>query len=299
MAKKESKPNPLIGKVTISTGPVSTPYRVAKGNRMLLGGTANLELVKKYLKNQKLSPIETKEGKALMTIWVSNFEEADLSAHVELKIGFLVSRTALKALKPHPLGILKLLSSEPKVAIYNFQTWNDIDSAVAYNKEHLGLNAVICDGVVQRDENKEIKKFVFSEFKTGEIIFEGQVSEMPKTLSSINWQLVRLMGFKEAFKFISKFWLKTRSINPIGEKIQDNQVAETFTSSEKSILHLFDDKTDSIKFAKIINPALDFQPQFFQHMNDIKFVYLDPKEWITEKRKGRFSRKGFGRRPLI
>lgn len=296
MAKKEEKPNPLIGKIKLSTGTVSTPYRVSDGNCLLIGGTIDLEFVKERLKDQNIVPVETKDGKALMVIWVCDFQEADLGPHVELQYSYLVSKNPLTALKPHPFGILKLIANEPKIALFCDRLWNDTDPVLAYNQEHLGLKANICNGAVTRDEKKRIKNFIFTNLETGNLIFEGQVREQTKNLINTNLQLIRLMGIKNAFKFATKFWIQSKVINPIGEIHKQNMAAETFLHSKSAVVQAFDKNTDNIKFGEgpIIN--LNFQPQFIEHMNKIKFVYLDPKEWKLPKRKSRFSYKGFGPR---
>ncbi len=289
MAKKEVKPNPLIGQVKLSTGTVSTPYRVSDGNCLIIGGTADLFAVKERLKGQAVYPIETKDGKALMLVWVCDFQEADLGPHVELQFSILVSRSPLTALKPHPFGIIKLIANEPKVGLYVDQIWNDTKPVIAYNNEYLGLNAQLCNGAISRDEEKGIKKFIFTDLDSGKTLLEGQVSEDKKNLSQTNIKLIRLMGIKNAFKFATRFWIKAKSINPIGDVHPENLAAETYLHAESVVVQSFDPNLDDLKIGDRTVNKLGFEPQFLEHLSKIKFVYLDPKKWEKEKKKSRFS----------
>ncbi|MBT3241122.1 MAG: hypothetical protein HON98_09285 [Chloroflexi bacterium] len=289
MAKKEAKPNPLIGQVQLSTGTASTPYRVSDGNCLIIGGTADLSVVKERLDGQAVYPIETKDGKALMLIKLCDFQEADLGPHVELQYSYLVSRSPLTALKPHPFGILKIIANEPKVGLYADQVWNDTEPVIAYNNEYLGLNAHLCNGAISRDEEKGTKKFIFTDLDTGESLLEGEVSESPKNLTQTTIKLIRLMGIKNAFKFATRFWIKAKVINPIGKVHPENWAAETFLHAESVVVQPFDPNLDKIKFGNPSDIKLNFEPQFIEHMNKIKFVHLEPKIWEKEKKKSRFS----------
>ncbi|GJM40670.1 MAG: hypothetical protein DHS20C20_09520 [Ardenticatenaceae bacterium] len=132
---------PLSGTATISVGDVPTPYHVYDGSGVLIGGTANLANVKQLLKNESVFPIETEGGKALLGIWVVDFTDASLGPHNELQFSILVAHQPLPPVPDHPLALVKALFANDKARMFCYRLWNAGETAVAYNRELLGLNA--------------------------------------------------------------------------------------------------------------------------------------------------------------
>lgn len=132
---------PLDGQVQISTGVVSTPYYIYNGFGLFVGGTCDLGKTQALLKNEVLQPVQTSSGEALMGIWICNFSEASLGPHHELQFSIFVSERKLAPVSPHPLGVLKLMSTHPDAQMLCHGLWNDTPQVVAYNRDLLCLNA--------------------------------------------------------------------------------------------------------------------------------------------------------------
>jgi hypothetical protein len=68
-------------------------------------------------------------------------------------------------------------------------------------------------------------------------------------------------------------------INPSGKQIAENLVADTYTRAESQTLRLLDPDRDSIIIEDEGYRRLGLWPQFIQHMEGFKFVYVNPRPW--------------------
>jgi hypothetical protein len=157
--------------------------------------------------------------------------------------------------------------------------WNDRKQVIAYNNEHLGLRAILGKGEIIRDLEGGRKSFHFAEAESGDVVLRGQVKELARSEGKAGWSLMRHLGLTKTFKFTAKPWIRAKVINRRGDVFRDNRAANTFIASEKVVLQHFDPETDSLEFGDGRYRGLNFTPQFVEHFSDIKFVYLNPKEW--------------------
>ena len=105
------------------------------------------------------------------------------------------------------------------------------------------------------------------------------MNEAKKQSGAVTFQMMRLFGLRESLKFAAKPWLKIRIINPVGEVLPENWAAPTYTLAEKVVLQHFDPEPDRVEIQHPRYQGLDFRPQLVEHLNQIKFIYLDPVEW--------------------
>ena len=269
----------LKGQVKLSTGVVSTPYLVTAGHSTFIAGTADLDGVKGLLKGEHAFPVETRDGQALMGVWLRHHQEGSLGPHLGLQICFFVANEPFKPVKAHRYAVLKLLALHPKVGMLAHGLWSDREEALAYHNEHLGLGAVLGKGELKRDLEGGRKTFHFADDESGDVILRGQVKELARSEGRANMSLIAHLGPVKTFKFRTKPWITSKVINRRGDMLRDNRAARTYIASEKVVLQNFDPETDKLEFGDSRYRSLNFKPQFVQHFSDIKFVHLDPKAW--------------------
>ena len=77
--------------VQTSVGAQPTPYHIYDGHAVLIGGTADLAAVKKLLHNERVVPVQTQSGRALMALWAVDEPVASHGAHTEMQVSFYVT----------------------------------------------------------------------------------------------------------------------------------------------------------------------------------------------------------------
>ena len=265
----------LNGEQEISVGRVPTPYHTYDGHGTFIGGTADLSKVTSLLKNENVHPMQTVTGKAVMGIWVVDFTAASLGAHNELQFSLLVSHQPTAPIEDHPLTLLKALFMNPAARMFCWGLWNDSETAVAYNRELLSLNAQLTQGTIQRANGQ--KQFHFAN-EAGEPIFEGTVQEAAQASPKVGWSLMRLLGLRQTIRALRQPYLAAKVVNPISDTLPYNADAQSFLASDPPIVQFFNPTIDSIKIHHPEAAKLNFQPQFIEHFAPFRFVYLHPEK---------------------
>ena len=266
---------PLDGEATISVGRVPTPYQTYDGHGTLIGGTADLTAIKDILRSEQVHPIQTTDGRAVMAIWVVDFTEASLGPHNELQLSILASHQPTPAVESHPLTLLKALFANSDARMYCWKLWNNTDKVVAYNRELLGLDAKLNQGIIRHDGDR--KSFHFTD-EDGELILDGHVKVEKRTAPGVSWQLFRLLGLRRTLKAFSQPYLGGKVVNPISEAIPYNGDAQSYVASDTLVVQRFDDSTDAFQFGEVVPSSIDFQPEFVEHFAPFRFVYLQPRK---------------------
>ena len=265
---------PLSGEAQVSTGTVPTPYHIYDGQGTFIGGFADLTKITKLLQDEQLYPIRTTSGQAVMGIWVVDFTDASLGAHNELQFSILVSPTQTTPIEDHPLTLLKALFMNPDAHMLCYGLWNNTETVVAYNRELLGLPAQLNKGKIE-DKNGTVS-FQFAD-ENGEDLFTGKVKKATKANPKVGWSLFRLLGLRQTMNALSQPYLGAKVINPISERLPYNGSAQSFLAADAPIVQFFDPTTDSISFGPAFENRFAFQPQFVEHFEPFRFVYLHPE----------------------
>lgn len=265
---------PLSSQKQLSTGVVPIPYHVYAGMGLLIGGTASLAAVRDLLTSEQVSPIITTNNRALMAVWIFDFVDASLGPHRELQISLYVSRTPLEPVRPHPLALLHLLAFHDDVRQLAHGLWNNTSEVVAYNSELLGLGARLAEADIQAGDGHVT--FRFTESESGQIIINGQVYVPDRPPINAVASLLQLFGIRGVLRFAIQPIISVQVMNRAGEVIKHNAEAQTYTSNDRQLLRFWDSSKDTIAFSDKSYQKLEFQPQFVQHINGVKFVYLNP-----------------------
>jgi hypothetical protein len=266
---------PLNGEQEISVGRVPTPYQTYDGHGLFIGGTADLTAITELLQNEKVYPIQTVNGRAIMGIWVVDFSEASLGSHQELQFSILVAHKPTPPLEDHPLTLLKALFTNPDARMFAYGLWNNTETAVAYNRELLGLNARLTQGKIKRKNGQ--KTFHFSD-ATGQFLFAGHVSEVKRASPRVGLSLMRLLGFRQTVRALRQPYLEARVVNPIGDAFPYNGDAQSYLASDSPIVQFFDPANDRITFSTTESQKFGFEPHFIEHFEPFRFVYLQPEK---------------------
>ncbi|WP_420643322.1 hypothetical protein [Candidatus Leptofilum sp.] len=266
---------PLQSDVEIPVGRVPTPYQTYDGHGTLIGGTADLGQVQSLLQNETVHPLQTEGGRAVMGIWVVDFTEASLGPHKELQFSFLVAHQPQPPVASHPLTLLKALFVNPAARMFCYGLWNDTETAVAYNRELLGLDAQLTKAEITRTNGQKRFRFVNSD---GEMIFAGQVQEATRPVARVGWSLLRLLGWRQTVNALRRPYLGAKVVNPISDRLPYNADAQSYIAADQPLIQFFDPATDLIEFGPANNGQFDFQPQFIEHFAPFRFVYLNPEK---------------------
>ena len=264
---------PLTGEEEISVGKVPTPYHVYDGQGVLIGGTADLGNIRELLREEEVLPMQTADGQAVMGIWVVDFTAASLGPHNELQFSILVSHKPTKPIESHSLTLLKALFVNPDARMFSYKLWNNTETAVAYNRDLLGLNANLSEGSIRRAGGQKSFRFVG---EAGELLCEGQVGEAGRTPPGTGWALSRLLGLRQTLRAFSQPYLEAKVVNPIGEIVPYNGDAQSYLASDAPVVQFFDPDVDALIFNKAYADAFKFQPRFIEHFAPFRFVYLQP-----------------------
>ena len=264
---------PLNGKAQTSVGCLPTPYHIYDGHGLIIGGTADLNVVTELLQTEKIYPLQTKAGKALMAIWVCDFTKASLAPHNELQVAIAVSHQPKSAVEDHPLTLLKALFVDSDVGMLCHGLWNNSRQVVVYNREVLGLNAQLNKGEITRQYGQ--KSFTFAD-ESGQMILQGQVQMAARSSLKVGWSLTRFFGIRQTMRAFSQSYIDTTVINTLSETSPNHQNASAYLASDTPVLLFFDRKTDHLEFGLEPYQKVDFEPHFVEHFSPFQFVYLCP-----------------------
>lgn len=152
--------------------------------------------------------------------------------------------------------------------------WNNTETVVAYNREVLTLHARQCRS--QITAGPKALAFEFTDQSTGRPILSGKLHAARRAPVQASFALARLVGFGLSQRLMAQPWIEMKIVNPIGLSPRNN-VALAGSHSTVNFVRYFEPSRDHLIVADETYRALNFQPQFVQHLAGIKFVYLNPQ----------------------
>jgi hypothetical protein len=269
------KKYPLNGGATLSLGAAPTPYHIYDGYGAFVGGVANLAAVQGLLRNDQVLPVQTTDGRALMGVWICNFLDASLGPHHELQFSIFVSQTKIDDLPSHPLNLLKIMTTRSDIQMMCHGLWNSTPLSVAYNRELLSLDARLSASTIECD--KQNFQFRVTNSADGSLVCSGQLNKPGQASLRANLSLLWHIGLAQARRINQQPWLGLQIANPVTPLVPNNRTAQTFAKNDADRLRYFEPRTDSIALVDEPYKSLQFEPQFVQHMQGFKFVYLKPE----------------------
>lgn len=266
---------PITGSARISVGTVATPYHVYDGHGLFIGGTVDLKAARALLAAEQVNPVSTEDGRALMGVWVFEFNDASLGAHHELQCSIFVSHVPAAPLPSHRLAPIEAMVTRPEVRMLCHGLWNNTERVVAYNRELLGLDARGSDSRIVQEGGRI--HFSVHDRASGAPVVQGSVRDARRPSLRASLALMHRLGWRRLAALAREPWIHTGIVNPIGDVVPHNAVASSYTKADESVLRYFDSAHDRIVFQHAGYQALGFEPQFVQTMRRFKFVYLFPR----------------------
>lgn len=267
------KKYPLDGEVTVGGEVLTTPYHIYDGSLVLLGGTADAAVASDLLSSEDLAPLIDANGRALAAAWIGDFTEANLGPHHELQISLFAAFRPVKPLPPHPFAIFRALTAMPEARMVCHGLWNSTQRVVRYNCEHLGLNARLSLGEIERTGNR--KRFRFID-EAGNMIAEGDLEVAAGQPRGVMWEMLRHIGIQGIMRSIRSPFLHVPVVNTRGPFADENRVAHTYTRSDRQLIRRFGSK-DHLAIRHPVYAPLDFMPDFVEQIEGVRFVYLRPR----------------------
>lgn len=264
---------PLTREVRLSTGPAPAPYHVYDGQGAFIGGFADGRVARELLSREAVQPVLTADGRALMGLWVFDFQDASLGAHHELQFSLFVAREPVAPVAAHPLALLELMLERPDVQMLCHGLWNSTPVAVAYNRELLALDARLSASRIRHDARA--LSFDVTDEVSATPLLSGRIAAPGRASLRANLALLGRIGMGRLLGLAREPWIRMPVMNPVGPVLARNASADSYTHS-RSALRYFDPKRDSLKLAAPRYRELGFAPQFVQTMSRFRFVYLFP-----------------------
>lgn len=267
---------PLDSEVQIGSETLTSPYHIYNGSILFIGGRADATKANELLHNEQLSPILDQDGKALVALWICDFTEANLDAHHELQVSIFASFQPQAPVKPHPFVIYRLLTLNPQTMMVCHGLWNNTERVVRYNREHLGLDARRCNSTVAINKASRQWHFQFEDAENHHALLSGDIT-LPKQQSpSVLWEMSRQLGFGGLLKTMRQPFIHVPVVNTQSAYAADNRIARTYTQSDDQNIFKFDPSQQLTLHAPQYQ-ALNFQPDFIQYNDGVRFVYLRPE----------------------
>jgi hypothetical protein len=259
----------------LSTGSVPTPYHIYDGYGIFIGGTASLPAVRELLHDERVIPVHTVDGQALMGVWVCDFTDASLGPHHELQFSIFVAQGNVGTLTAHPLSLLMAMLTRPDVHMLCHGLWNNTPSVVAYNREVLSLNARLAKSEIRQAGRR--LSFTVNDPTTGARIAVGELRTSRHSSVRAGLAMLTHLGLGRMRTISQQPWVRMHVVNPRGVTLKRNAVAESLAKNDVNTLRYFNPQADVLEFGDGPYRCLRFTPQFVQSMEGFKFVYLYPR----------------------
>lgn len=267
---------PLDGEIQLGGETLTTPYHIYDGTILFIGGRANAEIAKERLAAEQLTPILDDEGQALMGLWICDFTEANLGPHHELQISIFASFHPQPPVKSHPFAIYRLLMLNPQAMMVCHGLWNNTARVVRYNQEHLMLDAHLSQSAFNINTSAGTWRFHVDEADSQQALVSGEIRFPAQQPPSVLWEMSRHLGMRGLMKTLREPFIQVPVVNTRSPYATDNQIARTYTHSDRQTIVRFDAAQKLTLHAKPYE-GLQFQPDFVQYNQGVRFVYLRPE----------------------
>lgn len=261
---------PLDQQILLNGESLSSPYHVYDGNLRLLGGTVDGTVAAANLPTGQ-HPILDGQGRALAAIWLGDFSEANLGPHHELQFSLFASAQPLPAHETHPLRLFHALMCQP-IRMVCQHLWNNTDRVVAFNREHLLLDAQLMASRLHNTQNRWQGECCDA---AGTPLVHFDLAPCSRQPSAVLWSILGQIGFRGWWRSVRSPILNVPVCNTLREGVSRLSVSQTWSQPRKQIIRLAQ-TDDQIELASPVLSAYDFQLDFVQQIEGFRFVYQRP-----------------------
>jgi len=266
---------PLDSEIQIGGETLTSPYHIYDGSILFIGGRANAAAATELLRDEQLTPILDDQGQALAALWVCDFTEANLDPHHELQISIFASFQPQAAVHTHPFAIYRLLTLNPQTMMVCHGLWNNTERVVRYNREHLMLDAHLCASEFGIDKTSGRWRFQFEDVERKQALVSGKIA-LAKPQPTVFMEMLSQLGIGGLIKTMRAPFIYVPVVNTRSAYATENRIARTYTHSNRQTIAKFDGASTLTIHDPKYQP-LNFQPDFIQHNEGVRFVYLRPE----------------------
>lgn len=108
------------------------------------------------------------------------------------------------------------------------------------------------------------------------MIVEGEIGITARPSSRVLWAMGQHLGMAGMMQSMRQPFIHVPVVNTRGKQAADNAIAHTYTRTDHQNIRYFG-KADRLKIHEPKYAALAFQPDFVQHGDGVRFVYLRPE----------------------
>lgn len=266
------KQYPVDSQVLIAGEHCPSPYHIYDGSILFIGGTVAGTTARQLLANERLAPIMDQNDRALAALWVCDFTEANLGPHHELQISLFASVDPVPPVRAHPFAIHRTLVNDRATRMVCHGLWNNTAKVVGYNTQHLGLNARRGHSDITRGRGR----WQFRASDDNGLVATGDLA-LPARAAPV--QLAAMMqhiGVKGLLRSLRTPYVHVPVVNTRNRFADDNRVAHTYTRNDNQVIRRFTAQ-DQLSIHYPQAAVLDFAPDFVQHNEGVRFVYLRPE----------------------
>lgn len=278
---------PKTGTRTNWYGKVTTPYRVYGGYGALIGGTCDVTAARHMLRNDKpLEPAVTIDRRALMGIWIGNYEDSSTEAHIDLTIGLFISPVPRSDIDYHPFMLLKIMTEATDLSTMIHAQWHNTDKSVGFKRDMLGINAQFASGAINTQGGA--LRFAFSERAGGlrSPILTGALKLDWHTSPKASKQLKQLFGDR-AQVYERSPYLPHRVVTRVSDIMDRHIETDVIVGHEHTVVREWYRDADTLEITHPYYSQIDFQPDFVQQFTGARTVHetpwaLDPHKRVTQ-----------------
>lgn len=264
---------PVDAEALVAGEAYPSPYQIYDGSIMFIGGTADGAAVRALLAAERLTPLVDEQGRALVAVWICDFTEANLGPHAELQISAFASFRPAPPVQPHPFAIYRALARQAETRMVCHGLWNSTETVVRYNAEHLGLNARLARFDMRR--GGERWSFTVADAEGG-VVAEGHVATPVRASATAMWAMTQHIGIAGMTQLMREPYVHVPVVNTRSRFAPENLVAHTYTRNDTQAIRRFG-AHDRIQISWPEYASLGFVPDFIQHGDGVRFVYLRPQ----------------------
>lgn len=249
-----------------------TPYHVRDGHLLFLGGTASADVATALLAPLNLRPVLDSEGHALAGVWIGNFHEANLGPHREFQISlFATPEPKATTVPAHPYAVFKAMLACPGVVMLCHGLWNDTPRVVAYNRDHLLLDAAPAEARLAGDTSAYAFSFTLPD---GSALTEGRITTRSPSAAD-GWALTRYLGLSRLLKIAFAPHSEITVASTRRDTAMRTLSSRTYSRFRKQRTRRIDAQ-DSFALNHPRYRDLAFVPQCLQELQGFELVFMPP-----------------------
>ncbi len=284
MADRKSHPIfdtfPIEGTLPTDYGRLIMPYQVYDGFGVMVGGSLDPVAARHLMVNQDQHPVLSTDRRALAFVRIINITDSCIGAHTEFQLALFIADKPRSDIPYHPFGLLQVIAERShEIRVMTHRIWHNSPKATLYHREVLSLRAASATSAVNVSEGA--MKFTFSaRLEDGEFqpLCAGKLIENPRMSLKATWDLKKLTALvREPLERQKRSYLTYTAVNPISDLVTRHHKSTLAIAADRVTLREWDPAYDQMSLSYPEYIDADFQPDFVQRFDGLRFVYATPR----------------------